>query len=322
MSQPHSPLRIRLLRWSVPILAAPLAGCNWVVMNPSGDIALQQRDLILISTALMLLIVLPVMALVVVFAMRYRATNKATDADYDPDWDHSTKLELLIWSAPLLIIIALGAMTWVSTHKLDPYRPLDSDVKPIEVQVVSLDWKWLFIYPEQGIATVNELAFPVDTPVNFKITSQSAMNSFFIPALGSQIYSMAGMQTKLHLIANHEGSYDGFSANLSGEGFSDMKFQAIATDEQGFNDWVSQVKANSETLDLDSYPALAAPSKADPVRYYGSVSPTLYDTILMQYHNGGKHAAGHGDHAGHHGHEARTGAEMAGMPMNAAEETH
>jgi cytochrome o ubiquinol oxidase subunit 2 len=188
--------------------------------------------------------------------------------------------------------------------------------------VVSLDWKWLFIYPEQGIATVNELAFPVDTPVNFKITSQSAMNSFFIPALGSQIYSMAGMQTKLHLIANHEGSYDGFSANLSGEGFSDMKFQAIATDEQSFNDWVSQVKANTETLDLNSYPALAAPSKADPVRYYGSVSPILYETILMQYHNGGKYAAGHGDHTGHAGHDAHAGAEMAGMPMNAAEETH
>jgi cytochrome o ubiquinol oxidase subunit 2 len=148
------------------------------------------------------------------------------------------------------------------------------------------------------------------------------MNSFFIPALGSQIYSMAGMQTKLHLIANHEGSYDGFSANLSGEGFSDMKFQAIATDEQGFNNWVSQVKANTDTLDLNSYPTLAAPSKADPVRYYGSVSPTLYDYILMQYHNGGKHAAGHEDHAGHAGHEARAGAEMAGMPMNAAEETH
>ncbi len=308
---------LKRLAW-LPLLM--LSGCKMVLLDPKGQVGVDEKSLIITATLLMLIVVIPVIVMTLVFAWKYRASN--TKATYRPNWSHSTAIELVVWIIPCVIVAILGTITWKTTHELDPYRPLDSDVKPIEVQVVSLDWKWLFIYPEQGIATVNELAFPVDTPVNFKITSQSAMNSFFIPALGSQIYSMAGMQTKLHLIANHEGSYDGFSANLSGEGFSDMKFQAIATDEQGFNDWVSQVKANSETLDLDSYPALAAPSKADPVRYYGSVSPTLYDTILMQYHNGGKHAAGHEDHAGHAGHEAHAGAEMAGMPMNAAEETH
>lgn len=308
---------LKRLAW-LPLLM--LSGCKMVLLDPKGQVGVDEKSLIITATLLMLIVVIPVIVMTLVFAWKYRASN--TKATYRPNWSHSTAIELVVWIIPCVIVAILGTITWKTTHELDPYRPLDSDVKPIEVQVVSLDWKWLFIYPEQGIATVNELAFPVDTPVNFKITSQSAMNSFFIPALGSQIYSMAGMQTKLHLIANHEGSYDGFSANLSGEGFSDMKFQAIATDEQGFNNWVSQVKASTDTLDLNSYPTLAAPSKADPVRYYGSVSPTLYDTILMQYHNGGKHAAGHEDHAGHAGHQAHAGAEMAGMPMNAAEETH
>ncbi len=200
-----SPLRVLAL---LPVLAA-LGGCNLVVMAPSGDIAAQQRDLIVISTVLMLLIIVPVMALTVFFAWRYRASNK--EATYKPDWNHSTGLELVIWAAPLLIIIALGALTWMGTHLLDPYRKLDriaagqpvpATTKPLEVEVVALDWKWLFIYPEQGIATVNELAAPVDRPIHFKLTSSSVMNSFYIPALAGQIYAMPAMQTRLHAVIN------------------------------------------------------------------------------------------------------------------------
>jgi cytochrome o ubiquinol oxidase subunit 2 len=277
------------LRWSAPILAAPLAGCDWVVMNPSGDIALQQRDLILISTALMLLIVLPVMALVVYFAVRYRATNEATEKQYDPDWDHSTKLELLIWSAPLLIIICLGALTWVSTHKLDPYRPLDRidaktaidpRVKPLTVQVVALDWKWLFIYPDLGIATVNELALPTNVPVRFDITASTVMNSFYVPELAGQIYAMPGMKTQLHAVANKAVTGKGLSANYSGAGFTHMRFNYRAMDRAAFDGWVAQVKRSRVGLDRNVYLALAKPSEKAPVAYFTAADPKLFDAVV------------------------------------------
>ncbi|HEY1090121.1 MAG TPA: ubiquinol oxidase subunit II, partial [Burkholderiaceae bacterium] len=193
------------------LFALLLAGCNSVVLKPAGDVAQQQGDLIVYSTLLMLIIIIPVMALTVVFAWRYRAANKAT---YKPEWDHSTFLELAIWAGPLLIVIALGALTWITTHTLDPYRPLsriDEDrplppgVKPLVVEAIALDWKWLFIYPEEGIAVVNEMAAPVDRPIHFKITSSAVMNSFYIPALAGQIYAMAGMETKLHAVINQPG---------------------------------------------------------------------------------------------------------------------
>ncbi|WP_353799527.1 ubiquinol oxidase subunit II, partial [Thalassospira sp.] len=264
-----------------------LAGCNLVVIDPSGDIASQQADLIIVSTILMLLIIVPVMALTVFFAWKYRQGNK--DAEYDPEWHHSTKLEVVIWSAPLVIIIALGAITWVTTHTLDPYRPLDridaerplpKDHEPMVVEVVSLDWKWLFIYPEQGIATVNELAAPVDTPIQFKITSSGIMNSFFIPALAGQIYSMAGMETKLHAVINEEGVYDGFSGNYSGEGFSHMRFKFHGLSQDGFDAWVNDVKSDENFLGRSQYLELEKPSVKEPVRYYSSVDPELYQAIL------------------------------------------
>jgi len=177
----------------------------------------------------------------------------------------------------------LGYLTWVSSHHLDPYRPLDSDVKPITIQVVALDWKWLFIYPEQGIATVNKIVFPANTPVNFQITSDSVMNSFFIPALGGQIYAMAGMQTKLHLIANENGEFDGISANYSGAGFTGMKFKAVATSQADFNAWVSEVKSAPKQLDSAEYEALAKPSEKNPVELYSSYKPNLFQVILDKY---------------------------------------
>jgi cytochrome o ubiquinol oxidase subunit 2 len=270
-------------------LAAPLllAGCDTVVMKPSGDIASQQAQLIVASTVLMLLIIVPVIALTLLFAWRYRQSN--TEATYTPDWDHSTRLELVIWGAPLLIIIALGALTWISTHKLDPWRPLDRidahrkvdpAVKPLVVQVVALDWKWLFIYPEQGIATVNELAAPVDRPIQFRITSSTVMNSFYVPALAGQIYAMPGMETKLHAVINRAGVYDGFSANFNGDGFSHMRFKFHGLSDSGFQRWVDAHRASADELNRAVYQQLEQPSEREPVRRFGRVDPKLYDAVL------------------------------------------
>ncbi|ASS59526.1 MULTISPECIES: ubiquinol oxidase subunit II [Rhizobium] len=272
-----------------------LAGCNMVVMAPSGDIAMQQRDLIVISTVLMLLIIVPVIFLTLFFAWRYRRSN--TVATYAPEWHHSTRLEIVIWAAPLAIIIALGAVTWISTHKLDPYRPLDrldaeraipADTKPLNVEVVALDWKWLFFYPELGIATVNELAAPVDMPINFKITASSVMNSFYIPALAGQIYAMPGMETKLHAVINKEGEYEGFSANYSGAGFSHMRFKFHGLTQEGFDAWVAQVKQQGTMLNRDAYLKLEKPSEKEPVRYYAGADADLYNAILNMCATPGK----------------------------------
>lgn len=197
-----------------------LSGCNMVLMNPKGAIGVEQRTLIITAIALMLIVVIPVIFMAFAFAWKYRASNK--DAKYSPNWSHSNKIEAVVWTIPIIIIAILGTITWKTTHELDPFKPIVTDKKPMTIEVVSLDWKWLFIYPEQGIATVNELAFPKDVPVEFKITSNSVMNSFFIPQLGGQIYAMAGMQTKLHLIGNEAGKYDGISSSFSGRGFSGM----------------------------------------------------------------------------------------------------
>ncbi len=267
--------------------ALVLSGCNWVVMSPSGDIASQQADLIVWATILMLIIVIPVIALTFFFAWRYRASN--TKATYKPDWDHSTHLELIIWAAPLAIIIALGAMTWVSTHQLDPYRPLSridegkpipEGVDPLEVEVVAMDWKWLFFYPEYDIAVVNELAAPLDRPIKFKITATTMMNSFYIPALAGQIYAMGGMETKLHAVINEAGVFDGFSANYSGAGFNGMRFKFHGMQEADFDAWRAKVKREGEPLSRAVYTALAEPSEYEPVRYYSEVMPGLYDKIL------------------------------------------
>lgn len=266
---------------------ALLSGCDTVVMSPSGDIAAQQAKLIVWATILMLIVVVPVIVLTLLFAWRYRASNK--EATYKPDWDHSTNLELVIWAAPLAIIIALGALTWVSTHQLDPYRPLDridegrpvpEGVEPLIVEVVAMDWKWLFFYPEQGIAVVNQLAAPVDRPIKFKITATTMMNSFYIPALAGQIYAMGGMETQLHAVINKAGSYDGFSANYSGAGFNGMRFKFLGMPEIEFDEWVSKVKTDGDILSRSVYTELAEPSDYNPVQYYREVAPELYDAIL------------------------------------------
>ena len=281
-----------LLKRSRVLLVLPAAlsaGCNLVLLHPAGAVAAQQGHLIVVSTVLMLLVIIPVMALTVLFAWRYRKSN--TEATYAPDWDHSTQLELVIWAAPLLIIIALGAVTWINTHTLDPYRPLRRldaarpvavGAQPLVVEVVALDWKWLFIYPEQGIAVVNDLAAPVDVPVTFKITASTVMNSFFIPSLAGQIYAMPGMETELHAVMNHPGQYDGFSANYSGAGFSDMRFKFHGLSADEFERWVQSAKAGGQRLDREGYLELERPSENAPVRRYASVADGLYDSILAR----------------------------------------
>jgi cytochrome o ubiquinol oxidase subunit 2 len=266
-----------------------------VVLRPAGDVAAQQGQLVVISTYLMLLIIVPVIALTLYFAWRYRASNK--DAPYTPEWDHSIQLELVIWAAPLVIIIALGALTWMGTHTLDPYRPIsrirsewpvERDTRPLKVDVVALDWKWLFIYPDHGIAVVNEMAAPLDTPIRFNITAASLMNSFFIPALSGQIYAMPGMETKLHAVVNHPGEYEGFSANYSGEGFSDMRFKFHGMAPADFERWLQSAKASPDALSREGYLQLEKPSTRETVRRFGKVAPNLFDLVVNRCVEPGK----------------------------------
>ncbi|MFV0474683.1 MAG: ubiquinol oxidase subunit II [Pikeienuella sp.] len=265
----------------------PLAGCKMEVLAPAGDVAARQRDLLLLSVVLMLLIIVPVMALIVIVARKDRAENSR--ATYRPDWDHSTKLELVIWGVPLLIIVTLGALTWVGTHLLDPYRPLDRigedrllamDARPVQVQVISLDWKWLFIYPEHGVAAVNRLVLPVDRPVEFTLTSDTVMNAFYIPAMAGMIYAMPGMQTKLHAVLNHEGEYKGISANYSGWGFSGMFFTTTVSDDAGFAAWIEEVRAGGGALDRKGYLELAAPSENVAPFTFAEVDPEIFSRVV------------------------------------------
>ncbi|MDB5168037.1 MAG: Ubiquinol oxidase subunit 2 [Candidatus Saccharibacteria bacterium] len=251
------------------------------ILKPKGLISLKEYDLLVFTTLLGFIIVIPVFVLAIVIAWRYRESN--TKAKYTPDATGSRTAEAIWWGVPIILITILSVVTWTSTHDLDPHKPLSSDVKPITVQVIALDWKWLFIYPEQNIATVNMVQFPVDTPVNFVITADAPMNSFWIPQLGGQIYAMAGMTTKLHLNATETGDYKGSSANISGEGFSGMKFIARATSKADYDAWVANVKASPRHLTTSEYSVLAAQSTNNPVTLYGSSTDGLYDTILMKY---------------------------------------
>ena len=285
------------MRAALPIAArlplllpfALLSACGRAVLDPAGDVARQQRNLIGVSTGLMLLIIVPVLVLIVVFAWRYRARNEATT--YDPDFDHSTSLELVIWSAPLLIIIMLGALTWSSTHLLDPFRPIHritaarpvaGGVQPLVVQVVSLDWKWLFIYPEQGIATVNELALPLDRPVRFDITSANMMNTFYAPAMAGMVYAMPGMRSTLHAVLDRPGTYDGYSANYSGAGFSDMHFVLRAMPAADFDRWIAAARSGGRALTTADYLRLERPSEKVPPARFAAVQAGLFDRVVQR----------------------------------------
>lgn len=251
------------------------------VLDPKGLIALQERNLIVIAVLLMLIVVVPVYVLTFLIAWKYRASNTA--AIYTPDHDHDLRAELVWWAIPCAIILVLALITWRTTHELDPYKPLRSNVTPITIQVVALDWKWLFIYPEQGIATVNFLPFPENTPITFHLTADAPMNSFWIPSLGSQVYAMPGMSTQLHLIADGIGSYTGVSANFSGAGFSGMKFTAQSISQADFDAWAQSVRQLQHPLSLDEYNILVQPTSDVPAAYYSSVENDLYNTIVKKF---------------------------------------
>ncbi|MFT3754809.1 MAG: ubiquinol oxidase subunit II [Pseudoxanthomonas sp.] len=316
-----------------------LTGCNTILLNAPGDIARQQGDLIIISTLLMLLIIVPVIGLTLWFAWRYRAGNK--DATYKPDWDHSTQLELVIWAAPLVIIIALGAITWITTHTLDPYRPLDriaadkpvaEGTQPLVVGVAALNKQWLFIYPEQGIATINELALPVDRPVRFELTATTVMHSFYVPALAGMIYAMPGMETKLHAVINEPGEWEGFASNYSGPTFNAMRFKFHGQSEADFDAWVAKARAQGNALDRARFLQLDAPAsnpahpyedqivKPEPVQYFASVDGDLFHAIVNRCVAEGTVCmdaihAGHGKADAHAGHDA---AEVPAQPATEA----
>jgi cytochrome o ubiquinol oxidase subunit II len=281
----------RTLGASLIILAAvSLSGCEMALMDPKGPIGLQQKDLIILATLLMMIPVVPVIVMTIWFAYRYRASNdKAT---YDPNFEHSNRIEAVVWAVPTLIIIALGTVTWITTHQLDPHKKIEaaadrSHIAPIEVEVVAMDWKWLFIYPQYGIATVNEMAMPVGTPVHFKITSASVMNSFFIPQLGSQIYAMSGMETKLSLRADHAGAYDGISANYSGNGFAHMRFKAKAMTDAQFEAWIASAKTSAQSLDTVAYKTLNQKNVAPQPLYFAAVEPLMFNKVLNGCAEGG-----------------------------------
>lgn len=258
-----------------------LSGCNLALFDPKGPVAEEAKSLIIISVALMLIIIIPVLMMIVYFPYKYRKGNK--NAEYKPNWEHSTKIEIVVWTVPTLIVIALSYVTYVTSHSLDPRKPLGDADNQLVIQVVAMDWKWLFIYPEQGIATVNEISIPVDRPVEFRITSDTVMNSFFIPRLGSQIYAMAGMENRLHLMASEPGTFRGVSANYSGFGFSGMKFKVHATDQQGFDAWVAKVKASPKILDSETLPQLQQKTKDHPVEYFSTVDGQQFEQLIEKY---------------------------------------
>jgi cytochrome o ubiquinol oxidase subunit 2 len=266
----------------------------FAVLNPQGAVGLAERGLMLHAVLFMLIVAVPVYALLFFFAWQYRAGN--AKANYTPDWEHAKLDELIWWAIPFEIVLVLGALTWTSTHELDPRIPLEGG-EPMVVQVVALDWKWLFIYPEQGIAAVNYLEIPVGRPVRFEITADAPMNAFWIPQLGGQIYAMTGMATTLNLVADSPGVYAGGSSNYSGEGFAHMKFGAHAVPQAEFDAWVAATRRGKSALNQASYAELAKASvEAEPV-YYGSVEPGLFGAIVAKFMPA---MPGHADMEHHH----------------------
>jgi cytochrome o ubiquinol oxidase subunit II len=270
----------RLAFVAVPAAACLLASCRRAgVLDPQGPVASAERLILFNATAIMLVVVLPVIVLTLVFAWWYRASNKR--AVYRPDWSYSGYIELVVWSIPAMVVILLAAVAWTGSHLLDPARELKSDVKPIRIEVVSLDWKWLFIYPDLELATVNELTVPSGTPVQFLLTSATVMNSFFVPQLGSQIYAMPGMTTRLNLLAEVPGDYPGLSANFSGDGFSDMRFLVHVVPASEFSSWRASVAGAGAALNAETYARLAGAS-GNKTQIYGTVDPQLFGRIVQQ----------------------------------------
>ena len=274
------PISSRLAIFAVLSAACLLASCRRAgVLDPQGPVAWAERLILFNATAIMLVVVVPVIVLTLAFAWWYRASNKR--ATYSPDWSYSGHIELVVWSIPAMVVILLAGVAWTGSHELDPPRKLKSDAKPVRIEVVSLDWKWLFIYPDQEVAAVNQLVVPIGTPVEFMLTSATVMNSFFVPQLGSQIYTMPGMTTRLNLLAERTGDYPGLSANFSGDGFSDMRFLVHVVPVSEFSSWRARVTGAGPMLNAKAYAQLAR-AGSNQTQIYGTVDPQLFDRIVQQ----------------------------------------
>jgi len=261
------------------LVAATLGGCSEGILDPKGPIAVAERQILFNSLGIMLAIVIPTILATLIVAFWFRSSNAR--ARYLPDFTYSGRLEILVWSIPAMTVLLVGGVAWLGAHDLDPRRPISSTVKPVSVQVVSLDWKWLFIYPDKGIASVNRLVVPVGVPISFQLTSSGVMNSFFVPQLGGQIYTMSGMTTQLQLQADHSGSYPGLSAQFSGDGFADMRFIVDAVPAEQFEQWVSATRNDGPVLDPQTYSDLAKPSEAVAPFTYRKVAPNLFNGIIL-----------------------------------------
>ena len=251
------------------------------VLNPKGVIAYKERDLIITAISLMMIVVIPVYAIALIVGIKFR--EKRNDPNYQPNWSHSAIAEAVWWGVPCLIIAVLAVITYQTSHSLNPFKPIESKRRPMIVQAVALDWKWLFIYPEQGIAVVNYMELPTNRPIKFEITADAPMNSFWVPQLAGQIYAMPAMKTQLHVMANEEGEYRGRASNISGKGFAGMTFKVKATSQKEFNEWVAKVKQSEKKLDWNSYLELVKPTEYVPVINYQLVQPQLFDNIIKQY---------------------------------------
>jgi len=267
-------------RWLSIVASLVLAGCHAALLEPRGPIGRSEKIILIDSLAIMLAIVVPTIVATLAFAWWYRASNRK--ARYLPEWAFSGRIELVVWSIPILVILLLGGVTWIGSRALDPARPLASNSAPLEVQVVSLDWKWLFIYPAERVAAVNQLVVPAGVPIHFTLTSASVLNTFFVPQLGSMIYTMNGMETQLYLNADDPGTYLGRSAHFSGDGFSDMRFEVRALPAAQFADWTRATRAAGGALDAQAYRALARQSIADRPSTYATVEDGLFHKIVTQ----------------------------------------
>lgn len=272
---------ILLILGAGALLTLYISTHNIAMLEPKGLISDHERDLIVTSSLLMLIVVIPVLILTFIFAWKYREKNEK--AKHTPDWEHNYIAEMCWWGVPFVIIVILAVITWKTSHELSPFKPIVNNKKPIEIQAVALNWKWLFIYPEQKIATVNLVQFPEKTPIKFEITADAPMNSFWIPQLGGQIYAMPAMRSKLYLLANEKGSYSGRSSNISGKGFAGMVFKAKVTSDDEFSQWVRGVKASGKSLTMETYSDLLKPSEYDPVSYYNLSDANLFNKIIMKY---------------------------------------
>jgi cytochrome o ubiquinol oxidase subunit 2 len=267
-----------IARAATPLPLVLLTSCNRGILDPVGPVAAAEKQILINSTAIMLAIILPTLVATVAIAWWFRRGN--AKAEYRPDWEYSGAIEMVVWAIPALTIMLLGGIAWIGSHSLEPSKPLKSSVPPLNVEVVSLDWKWLFIYPDQGIATVNQLVVPAGTPVNFRLTSATVWNVFFVPQMGSMIYTMPRMATRLNLQADKQGVFPGRSAHFSGDGFPGMEFNVNSVTPQQFAAWVASARGSGTVLDGQSYAQLAKPSSYVKPMTYSNVAPGLFDSIV------------------------------------------